>query len=404
MKENLMTVNDLISTVQEIISAKPYALNYIRDLGYNFARFLRYCEENGILYYTPEAGDNYLHDVCNIEFGVKSTRCTTAQRIINMLTEYYHLGLVVPRKTNGRRFPEKFSVDANAYIDDLKRNYKSDQTVLRMKSILLRFTEYLDQNGFTNIAQVSTDDINTYYTRCLQNYGRKYVQDNVNGVKRFIHFLYIENRIPEDISLRIMDIHCSSAPKHIPDIFTDEEIDKILSAVDRENPVGKRDYAIILVAARLGLRQSDIRNLKFQNIDWEKSEIHLVQVKTNVPLTLPLPRDVGWAIIDYLKYGRPKCDTTEIFVRHLAPYTVLENYNWLISKYMRLAGISIKNRYHHGFHTFRHSLATKMLKAGVSLPDIQATLGHILISTTKVYTGVDMDQLSECALEVPYEN
>ncbi len=404
MNDVQMEVHDLINTVQELITTRPYSESYIKDLGYDFARFVRYCDQNDIIFYTPEIGDKYLHDVCGIEIGVKSTRCTTAQRVVNMLTEYHRLGVIVPRKTNGRSFPEKFSSDANDYMTRLKKDFKSEQTQLRMKTILLKFTEYLDQHGFTSMASVSADDVNTYYTRCLQNYGRKYVQDNVNGVKRFIHYLYLENRIPEDISLRIMDIHCSSVPKHIPDTFTDEEIDQIISVVDRDNSVGKRDYAILLVAARLGLRQSDIRKLKFENINWEDSEIHLVQQKTNVPLTLPLPRDVGWAIIDYLKNGRPKCDTPEIFVRDVGPYTVLTNYDWLLSKYMRKAGISMKNRYHHGFHTFRHSLATKMLKAGVPLTDIQEALGHVLINTTKVYTGVDLDQLAECSMEVPDEN
>lgn len=404
MKEVQMTIRELVSTVQELISTRPYSEGYIRDLGYNFARFLRYCDQNCLALYTPEIGDRYLHDVCGIEMGVQSTRCTTAQRVINMLTEYFRLGVIVPRKTKGREFPEKFASDVNEFMKRLKKDFKSEQTQLRMKTILLKFTEYLDQHGFTDMKDVSADDVNSYYTRCLQNYAKKYVQDNVNGVKRFIHYLFTENRIPEDISLRIMDIHCSSAPKHIPDTFTDEEIDKMLSKVDRDNSVGKRDYAILLLAARLGLRQSDIRNLKLSNINWEDSEIHLVQQKTNVPLTLPLPRDVGWAIIDYLKNGRPKCDTPEIFVRDVGPYTVLENYDWMLSKYMRLAGISMKNRYHHGFHTFRHSLATKMLKAGVPLPDIQEALGHTLINTTKVYTGVDLAQLSECSLEVPDEN
>ena len=149
------------------------------------------------------------------------------------------------------------------------------------------------------------------------------------------------------------------------------------------------------------MRTSDIRILKPQDIDWENHEINIIQVKTGYPLSLPLPNDIGWAIIDYLQNGRPNCETEEIFVRFRAPHTPLKNYNSILSKHMRLAGIKCDKFRHHGMHTLRSSLATKLLRMNVPLTSIQNVLGHADIESTNLYAGVDLNQLSECALEVP---
>ena len=106
----------------------------------------------------------------------------------------------------------------------------------------------------------------------------------------------------------------------IPSTFTISEIEQILNSVDRANPIGKRNYAIFIMAARLGMRSSDIRTLTFSNIDWDTKVISFSQKKTGRSLTLPMPDDVGWAIIDYLKNGRPETDLKNIFVSHIYPY------------------------------------------------------------------------------------
>lgn len=399
-EENQITVDEIVSRVESIIKNRPYSKNYGKDLGYDFRRFQRYCNNHKITYYSPEIGDAYLHDECGIPHGIPSKKCTHAQRVINMLTEYQRLGVVVPRRTKGRTFPEQFLVPVNGYMEKLRREFKRPQTLMRVKTILLKFTEYLEQNSKDNLALLSADDINCYYKKCLNNYGRKYVQDNVNVVKRFLHYLYETNIIPSDISAQIMEIHCGSAPKNLPDTFSDEDIEKILSAVDRESPMGKRDYAIMLVAARLGLRQSDIKNLSLANLDWDNMTVNFVQVKTKKSTQLPLPMDVGWAIIEYLKI-RPQTDAPEIFVRCNAPYEPLNNYNWMLSKYMRIAGIRIDGMKHHGFHTFRHSLATRLLKSDIPVTTIKEVMGHESPATTMIYTSVDQAQLSQCSLEVP---
>ena len=105
----------------------------------------------------------------------------------------------------------------------------------------------------------------------------------------------------------------------IPSVWTHEELKQLVGAIDRGSPKGRRDYAIILIACRLGLRCTDIKNLCFENFNWTEKKLCFTQSKTGQPMELPLVPDVGWAVIDYLKYGRPKVDSSRIFVRHMAP-------------------------------------------------------------------------------------
>ena len=164
--------------------------------------------------------------------------------------------------------------------------------------------------------------------------------------------------------------------------------------------MGNRDYAVLLLAARLGLRVSDIRNLKESDINWETKELRITQVKTREPLILPLPLDVGWAIIDYCKNARPKSDAPELFLRVVAPHVSLKNPDNILIRYMREAKIPYKRLSHHGLHILRHSLATHLLDEDIDITTIQGILGHLNIETTNKYIGINVRQLKECALEV----
>ena len=102
----------------------------------------------------------------------------------------------------------------------------------------------------------------------------------------------------------------------------------MLLAIDRNNPTGKRDYAMILLACILGIRIGDIKNLRFDNFDWNKKQLSFVQHKTLKPVTLPIPDAVGWAVIDYIKNGRPKYfETNYVFIKHMPPFDPLSDNN-----------------------------------------------------------------------------
>ncbi|MBC8554248.1 MAG: tyrosine-type recombinase/integrase, partial [Candidatus Brocadiales bacterium] len=184
--------------------------------------------------------------------------------------------------------------------------------------------------------------------------------------------------------------------------YNKEEVQKLLNTVDRGNPKGKRDYAILLLASRLGIRAGDICSLSFDNIKWASNEIALVQGKTHDKILLPLLPEVGSAIIDYLKYGRPVTDSSTIFVRHICPITQLSapTLHSIVHHYLRLAGINIPAGKKHGPHALRHSLASALLEKNIPLPIISEALGHKNTDTTSIYLKIDINYLRRCALDI----
>ena len=190
---------------------------------------------------------------------------------------------------------------------------------------------------------------------------------------------------------------------NIPSVFTRSQILKILDAVDRKTPTGKRDYAMILLASELGMRSGDICHLKLETLKWSENKIRFIQEKTYKQIILPMSRKIGEAIIAYIKNGRPKSSSKYIFIRHYAPYEYLTNgtTHSMMRKYLKLANIKIDKGKTCGFHSLRHSFANNLLKKRVSLPVISEILGHKSSEATKIYLKVDITQLRKCALEVP---
>src|SRR5690606_16535955 len=135
----------------------------------------------------------------------------------------------------------------------------------------------------------------------------------------FMRYLFKQNLTVIDYSTKIPRYKTVAQPK-IPSLYSKEEVERLLASVDRSSPIGKRNFAIILFAARLGLRASDISRLKFENINWDTNTIAINQVKTGKQLQLPLLPDIGNAVIDYLQYGRPDSEEPYVFLTGRPPY------------------------------------------------------------------------------------
>ena len=187
----------------------------------------------------------------------------------------------------------------------------------------------------------------------------------------------------------------------MPIIWSDIEITKLLKACDRTNSTGKRDYAIILLALRTGLRAIDIVNLKLANLDWKNSKISLIQEKTKEPLEIPLTRDVGWAIIDYLRSGRPKTDNPHVFLRHHPPFERMRGSTSLhgVMK-KRIFEAHLRFDSPHAMHSLRHTFATRLMNNATPIPIICSLLGHTNIKSTENYLRVDINNLRLCCLKL----
>ena len=181
----------------------------------------------------------------------------------------------------------------------------------------------------------------------------------------------------------------------LPAYYTEEEIEKLLKSVDRGNIVGKRDYAILVIAAYLGLRASDIAHLRFENLHWAHNTIFLRQYKTGKNISLPLLPVVGNALLDYIQYGRPKSDEQYIFLLVISPFLPIrpQAIAGLINRRFSYAGFKSTTR-RHGGHALRNSLVKELLNNKQSLPVISEVLGHKNTSSTRHYIRIDSETLA----------
>ena len=176
----------------------------------------------------------------------------------------------------------------------------------------------------------------------------------------------------------------------------------MLENVDRGNPTGKRDYAILLLVSRLGMRAGDLKSLKLTDLDWKSKTIVIRQGKTNNIVTYPILKDIGWALIDYLQNARPVSDSPCVFLRMNAPFEAFgrdANLHNIITKHTRNAGITVPRGKRRGLHSLRHTLASTLLERGTPLPVISEVLGHITSRSTALYCLLGIEGLKQCALD-----
>ena len=194
----------------------------------------------------------------------------------------------------------------------------------------------------------------------------------------------------------------STKQVRIPSVWDPAEVAKILQAIDRGNPCGKRDYAIILLITRLGLRGIDLKRLRFADLDWPGNRLSVVQAKTGHRVQLPLLKDVGWAVIDYIRHGRPRSEHPQVFLRHTAPigpFSEQDHLHQILVKHARAAHVPVGEKRRHGMHSLRHTLATRLLEDGTPVEQIADILGHQTVTATGAYLKSSLGLLTQCALD-----
>lgn len=188
--------------------------------------------------------------------------------------------------------------------------------------------------------------------------------------------------------------------RRAPPLWSADELHRLFEAMDSASADGLRDRAILLLACLLGLRSSDICVLCWENVDWKAERIVFCQRKNATRLILPLLPDIRDALLEYRDYGRPVSEHPEIFLCHRAPYNPYRrncNFSELINRYSKIAGIERKPG--RGIHAFRHTLASRLLKNGLSVPLIANCLGHNGLGSVSNYLQVDLELLREVALD-----
>ncbi|MGH2930831.1 MAG: site-specific integrase, partial [Solirubrobacteraceae bacterium] len=239
------------------------------------------------------------------------------------------------------------------------------------------------------------------FVMTLAGYQAKTVEHKLCAVRSLLRFAAAGGLTDPDVLEKVPAVK-SSRQARVPSVWGPVDVAKILEAIDRANPSGKRDYAIVLLICRLGLRAVDVKRLRFGDLDWPSNRVSVVQAKTGRRVDLPLLKDVGWAIIDYIRHGRPACDSPRVFVRHTAPigpFSDQDHLHQILVKHARVARVSLGEQRRHGMHSLRHTLATRLMEDGTPVEQIADILGHQSVESTGVYLKSSLGLLSRCALD-----
>lgn len=387
-----------ISALKIEMQKKGYSPLTMRGLENVWDALLRYASTVPATSFDEKFREEFLRAEYGFRMDLEYTMYRVS-RALELLKNYIEFGVVTGFSKKGlHEFINGYRPLMTAFADGEARRGLAEGSMKSLWSRLYRLHLFFIDKGADTFDTVTRDMINDFI-KYLAPYSTTYVSENLRMLRRLCLYAFQNNYHSEDLSGCVPFVK-NSRQQRLPAVFTEDETAKILSSFDRENPMGKRNYAIFLLAARMGLRSCDIKALEFGFINWTEKTVSFTQKKTKKYLTLPLPDDVGWAIIDYLKNGRPVSDSKYVFIQHTPPYGQYKDLRNVLVKQMRKAGIEMPANKRIGMHCFRHSLATAMLENGVPLPVISQTLGHADIASTEVYLRINISQLRLCALEV----
>jgi site-specific recombinase XerD len=281
----------------------------------------------------------------------------------------------------------------------LKERSLSEATLYNYLPVARQFLEKRFGAQTIMFEKIQQADILGFVLRCTNRLKRSRAKTVVTALRSFFGFLRLQGYISTDLGgvvPKVANWQCAALPNWIPI----EDVEHLLSSCDQSTITGQRDYAILLLLARLGLRSGEVVNMTLDDIDWEAGEIR-VSGKSRRYDRLPLPKDVGEALTRYLCHGRPRCSTRRVFVRMRAPVRGFMGRGAIYSVVQRAFDRAELHPSHKGPHTLRHSLATNMLRKGASLYEIGEILRHRDIDNTQIYAKVDLEALSKIAQPWP---
>jgi len=401
-------IHGAISAIMDAIKRQGTSPSSIKNIQSAYNVFERYLVDNGITEIDENICLKYMHFKTGFKYErfeciVANVKANYHMRPLLLLLRYLKDGQFngnVRRRMPPFMCPAYFSAEYEAFCRELifrgYSNATKDNNMQKVQSLI----SYLTTRGVLSSTDITIQIIEEYM-RTLKGKAVRYIGAYLSVFRNFFSFLYNRGYIENDLTPMLPKVRASHNA-FIPYTWSKDDIQKLIGAIDRNDPKGKRDYAILLIAVRLGLRIGDIRSLKKSSINWERKTINLIMSKTGQPIELPLIKDIGWAIIDYLKNGRPTSTSDRLFIRHMAPYNAFGNcysFNIDLHRYIIKAGLNIPDGKRCGMHSLRSTLAGSLLGNKVSLPIISETLGHQSVNTTSIYLKIDIEGLRKCAMD-----
>lgn len=382
---------------------------YGKDSMYRYRKSMNdFKEFTGDVIFTPKHSALFLTKIFGegtgfSQKGVNSKLHMYYLRTVRSLEDYYLFGTFLrrPNEIIPMTWPEAFRKPLVAYFPTVENRGVS---IIHQRKIGLMVRDlvlYLYRKDIHSFEEMTNNHV-TGFVSSLVGFKPKTMSGKVSCLRGLFKFLYLEGYISIPLAEALPKVQHVSRTT-IPTVWKPEELQKVKEAIDLGNPAGKRDYAIIMLVSRTGLRAGDIINLKLSDINWKKKEISVVQNKTTEPLILPLMDDAGWALIDYIKNARPESSYDNLFLKHSSPFEPFQcasSFYTLLTKYVAKAGVKPGGKSTAGIHSLRHTLANELLQNDVEINTIANILGHADPESTKNYLKVNIAALRRCTLEV----
>jgi site-specific recombinase XerD len=274
------------------------------------------------------------------------------------------------------------------------------KSIVRHLPVIRRFLHEVCPAGDSDLCKISQEEVIRYIERHAKDWSPDTGKAMCSSLRSFLRYLYHHGLNPRALA------YCVPSTRRwklasLPTFLTAAQVQRALDGCDRATLMGRRDYAILMMLAKLGLRAGEVATVTLDDIDWRTGEM-LIRAKGRQRARMPIPPDVGAAIVAYLRNGRPTSSCRQLFIRTLAPHVGFASgcAITMIAK-MALDRVGIKGCAHRGAHIFRHSLATELLRSGATLTQIGQLLRHESHDTTRIYAKVDIEALRTLGLPWP---
>ena len=328
-------------------------------------------------------------------FRSRRDEASTLRRLLGLLRDRGVVRAAAPRR--GQRAFERVAEDFARYL--AQERGLAAATLVNYLPCVRRFLRERFRGGRIRLAALRAADITGFVQRHAHDHSPGRTKVMLTALRAFLRHVCQRGATATDLSTCVPCVptwRWATVPKYL----RPGQVEQVLEACDRRTVQGRRDYAILLLLARLGLRAGEVVALRLEDIEWETGRL-LLRSKGGRWTQLPLPAEVGAALAAYLQRGRPRCASRRVFIRLQAPLVGFANsiaISTLVARALTRAGIEAP---HTGAHVFRHSLATAMLQAGASLAEIGELLRHRHPDTTTLYAKVDLRALRALALPWP---
>lgn len=390
------TRNTILNFVERMVN-DGYSESRILRIKIQMNKLSNYLSNNNIDALNEEVIVSFVKDVYNFDYynPINNNQLDKIKYLKNLL-EFKDTGNYLKRHSTQIIKVDKFYEfykDYETYLDtrnitDITKKCKLNKVKLFLNSL----------NEIDDIYKL--EKIHCYNFINNLDYSLRYKEELTYELRRFIDWLY-NNEIVNFDGYSVFPRIIEQSRSNIISYYDNDDIEKLLNSVDIDTTIGKRDYLILSLIIYLGLRISDVIDLKLSDINWSLNTINIVQQKTQLTIILPLIEQVKYPLLDYLKNVRKEINSDYIFITNYAPigrYSS-KSFQLMITKYMDKANIDYTNK-HHGTHSLRHSLASNLLKENIPIITISSILGHSTTKTTEEYLTIDTKNLKELSLEV----